>query len=208
MPPTEAGGAFWSRSAPARRLDRATSLLLVVDIQERLASHVAGHEALIARTQALLEAAAMLAVPRLATEHCAQRIGPLVQAISGRLEKREIFAKTRFGALDHSEIAAAIARAARPQVVIAGMEAHVCVMQTALGLVAAHYDVFIVGDAVGSRADRQEDRALALARLRDAGCTIAGTETVLFEWTGSGDDPALRDVLKIVKRLPPSPAVS
>ena len=53
-----------------------------------------------------------------------------------------------------------------------------------------------------SRAERQADRELALSRLRDAGCTIAGTETVLFEWTGSGDDVAFRDVLKIVKALP------
>ena len=62
--------------------------------------------------------------------------------------------------------------------------------------------VFVVGDAVGSRAERQADRQFALTRLRDAGCTIAGTETVLFEWTGSGDDAAFGDILKLVKGLP------
>ena len=186
----------------SRRIDRASSLLLVVDIQQRLAHHVAGHEALIARTQALLAAAARLDVPRLATEHCAKQIGPLVAAIADRLEPREIFAKTRFGAVDHPEFLARLARAARPQIVVAGMEAHVCVMQTALGLVAAQYEVFVVGDAVGSRGERQTDRELALSRLREAGCTIVGTETVLFEWTGSGDDAAFGDVLKIVKALP------
>jgi nicotinamidase-related amidase len=206
LPQTETGGsadtAFWSRRVPMRRLDRATSLLLVVDIQERLAPHVAGHEALIARTQALLAAAARLGIPRLATEHCAQQIGPLVPAITGLLDPREIFPKTRFGAADHPEFQAHIARVARTQIVVAGMEAHVCVMQTALGLVAAHYDVFVVGDAVGSRSERQADREFALSRLRDAGCAIAGTETVLFEWTGSGDDAAFGDILKLVKALP------
>ncbi len=185
-----------------RRIDRATSLLLVVDIQERLAPHVAGHEALITRTRALLAAAALLGVPRLATEHCAQQIGPLVAPIKDLLGPREIFAKTRFGAADHPEFRAMLTRTARTQIVIAGMEAHVCVMQTALGLVAAHYDVFVVGDAVGSRAERQTDREFAISRLREAGCTIAGTETVLFEWTGSGDDAAFRDVLQDVKALP------
>lgn len=205
MPQTEseaAAGAFWSRREPRRRVRRETSVLLVVDIQERLAAHVAGHEALIARTRALLSAAARLDVPRLATEHCAQQIGPLVAPIAALLEPREVFAKTRFGAADHPEFAALLARTSRTQVVIAGMEAHVCVMQTALGLVAAHYDVFVVGDAVGSRAERQTDRDLALSRLREAGCGIVGTETVLFEWTGSGDDAAFRDMLKIVKTLP------
>lgn len=206
MPPTERdppAGAFRSPRESSLRIDRATSLLLVVDIQQRLAPHVAGHEALIARTQALLAAAARLGVPRVATEHCADRIGPLVVEVANRLEAREIFAKTRFCAADHPQFRALLARSARTQIVIAGMEAHVCVLQTALGLVAAHYDVFVVGDAVGSRTDRQADRELALARLREAGCNIVGTETVLFEWTGSGDDAAFGEVLKIVKALPP-----
>ena len=205
MPPTERdppAAALHSRPERSRRVDRASSLLLVVDIQERLAPHVAGHEALIARTQALLDAAARLEVPRLATEHCANRIGPLVAAVAKRLERREIFAKTRFGATDHPEFRALLARAARPQIVVVGMEAHVCVLQTALGLAAARHEVFVVGDAVGSRRQRQTDRELALARLREAGCTIVGTETVLFEWTGGGEDAAFADVLKIVKALP------
>jgi len=77
-------------------------------------------------------------------------------------------------------------------------------MQTALGIVALGYDVFIVGDAVGSRNERQADRELAIARMRAAGCAVAGTETVLFEWTGGGDDAAFRDVLSLVKALPPA----
>ena len=179
-----------------------TSVLLVVDIQARLAPHVAAVEDLVARTCALLDAAQRLEVPCIATEHCASQIGPLVPEIAGRLDAGRTFAKSRFGATDHPEFRALLSRTARPQVVIAGMEAHVCVMQTALGIVGLGYDVFVVGDAVGSRADRQTDRELALGRMRAAGCAIAGTEAVLFEWTGGGDDPAFRDVLAIVKALP------
>lgn len=181
-----------------------TSVLLVVDIQARLAPHVAAVEDLVARTCALLDAAQRLEVPCIATEHCASQIGPLVPEIAGRLDAGRTFAKSRFGATDHPEFRALLSRTARPQVVIAGMEAHVCVMQTALGIVGLGYDVFIVGDAVGSRAERQSDRELAIARMRGAGCAIAGTETVLFEWTGGGDDAAFGDVLKLVKALPPA----
>lgn len=191
------------RPAPLR-IDRATSALLVVDIQARLAPHVAGHAALIDRTCALLDAAQKVGVPCIATEHCAQQIGPLVPAIAGRLDAERTFAKTRFCAADHPEFRAMLSRTARARIVVAGMEAHVCVMQTALGILALGYDVFVVGDAVGSRAIRQADGDFAIARMRAAGCAIAGTETVLFEWTGGGDDAAFRDILKLVKALPPA----
>ena len=207
MPPTDIlrQSETASARAPATlRIDRATSALLVVDIQTRLVQHIADHAGLVDRTCALLDAAQRLAVPCIATAHCAEQIGPLVPVIAGRLEAERIFAKTRFSAADHPEFRAMLSRTARAQIVIAGMEAHVCVMQTALGILALGYDVFIVGDAVGSRGDRQADRDFAIARLRAAGCALAGTETVLFEWLGSGDDDAFRDVLKLVKALPPS----
>jgi nicotinamidase-related amidase len=83
--------------------------------------------------------------------------------------------------------------------VLTGMETHVCVMQAALGLRSEGLDVFVVDDAVGSRPAAQRDRALALARLADAGCVIAGTETVLFEWTKFATDEHFRSMLALVK---------
>jgi len=76
------------------------------------------------------------------------------------------------------------------------------VLQTVLGLAALGYSVTLAGDALGSRAARQDDRRFALDRMRNAGVVIAGTETVLFEWTHAGDDAAFRDILAIVKSLP------
>ena len=188
----------------ATRLDRDRSLLLVVDIQARLAPQVLGHDAMIARTEALLAAARRLGVPCLLTEHCAAEIGPVVPRLRERFDAGEIFAKTRFGATDHPEFESLLRARGRTQLVVTGMEAHVCVMQTALGLAAGPYGVFIVGDAVGSRGTRQADRQFALDRMRGAGCAVVGTETVLFEWTRAGDDAAFRDVLALVKALPPS----
>jgi nicotinamidase-related amidase len=80
-----------------------------------------------------------------------------------------------------------------------GMETHVCVMQAALGLRAEGFDVCIVDDAVGSRPAAQRDRDLALVRLANAGCVIAGTETVLFEWTKFATDERFRSMLALVK---------
>ena len=190
------------RSA-AGRLDRDRCLLLVIDIQARLAPHVQGHEAVIGRTEALLAAARQFRIPCLATEHCAAQIGPMIPRLRERCEDGEIFGKTRFGAADHPDFESLLRAHGRPQVVVAGMEAHVCVLQTVLGLAARKYQVFVVGDAVGSRGVRAADRQFALDRMRAAGCTVAGAETVLFEWTRAGDDAAFRDVLALVKGLPP-----
>jgi nicotinamidase-related amidase len=188
-------------SAHAPRLDRDGSQLLVVDVQEKLAPHVQGHEALIARCAALIAAADGLGVPKLLTEHCPAQIGPVVPRLRERFAAGDVFVKTRFAATDHEAFRARL-RHGRRQVVVAGMEAHVCVMQTALGLVAQGFSVFIAADAVGSRMARAEDRACALQRLREAGCTLAGTETLLFEWTRAGDDAHFRETLRLVKELP------
>jgi nicotinamidase-related amidase len=94
-----------------------------------------------------------------------------------------------------------VQRTQRRAIVLTGMEAHVCVLQTALGLQQEGFHVFIVADAVGSRQARQLDRELALRRMEQAGCISVTTETVLFEWTEQGTDARFRDVLATVKSL-------
>jgi nicotinamidase-related amidase len=183
------------------RIDRSRSLLLVIDIQSRLAPHIDGHEDLIRRTGALLDAAALFGIPKLATEHCPGQIGTLIEPLRSRFAADEIFGKTCFGATDHPEFVDLAHSRGRRQVIVAGMEAHVCVMQAALGLRVLGFEVIVAADAVGSRAQRRHDRELALQRMAQAGCWLAGTETVLFEWTGSGVDPRIRDILRTVKSL-------
>lgn len=186
----------------AARLDRDRSVLVVVDVQQRLAPHVLNHEAVIARIEALLEASRLFGIPRLATEHAATRIGPLIERMRRALAPGEIFAKTRFSAADHPEFIDRLRATRRPQIVVSGMEAHVCVLQTALGLAAAGFEPFVVVDAVGSRAERRTERRLALERMRDAGCPLLGTETLLFEWSRDADDACFREILALVKALP------
>jgi nicotinamidase-related amidase len=187
-----------------RRLDRERSLLLIVDIQERLAPHILHGDALIARSAALLAAARRFGIPVVVTEHCPAQIGGIVASLRRQFDPAEVFEKTHFGATDHPEFVARLRSHGCDQIVVAGMEAHVCVLQTVLGLVANGYAVTLAGNAAGSRAARQDDRRYALQRLRAAGAVIAGTETVLFEWTCAGDDAAFRDILALVKTLPPA----
>jgi nicotinamidase-related amidase len=182
------------------RIDRDDSLLLVIDIQSRLAPHVAGREQLMRRTDALLDAAALFGIPKLLTEHCPGQIGPVIEPMRSRFAAGEIFGKTCFGAADHPEFVDLVRASGRRQVIVTGMEAHVCVLQTALGLRSQGFGLAVVADAVGSREARQHDRELALRRMEQAGCLLAGTETVLFEWTASGVDPHFRSILGVVKR--------
>jgi nicotinamidase-related amidase len=189
-------------SVRSSRLERDRSQLLVVDVQEKLAPHVDGRDELIARCEALISAASGYAIPKVLTEHCPEQLGPVVTRLRARFAPEEIFVKTRFGATDHGDFVAMLRRG-RDQVVVAGMEAHVCVMQTVLGLADLGLHVFVVGDAVGSRGERAADRGFALARMREAGCTVVGTETAIFEWTRAGDDPRFRETLRQVKSLPP-----
>ena len=183
------------------RTDRDHSLLLVIDIQERLAPHVAGHEQLIRHTGALLVAAELLGIPKLLTEHCPAQIGAVIEPVRRRFAADEVFEKTCFGAADHPAFVDRVRQASRTTIVVTGMEAHVCVMQTALGLRRHGFAVVVVADAVGSREARYLDRELALQRLQHAGCVLAGTETVLFEWAASGVDPRFKAILSAVKAL-------
>lgn len=183
------------------RADRDSSLLLVVDIQSKLAPHVAGHQQLIRRTDALLDAAGLFGIPKLLTEHCPAQIGTVIEPMRSRFAPGEVFEKSSFGAADHPQFVDLVRQRRRAKIVITGMEAHVCVMQTALGLRERGFDVVVVADAVGSREPRQLDRELALRRMESAGCALAGCETVLFEWTGSGTDPRFRTLLSAIKSL-------
>lgn len=183
------------------QITRDNSALLVVDIQSRLAPHIADHETLIRRTDALLAAARLFGVPKLLTEHCPNQIGPVIEPVRVQFTADEIFVKTSFGATGHPEFVERVRRTGRRTIVMTGMEAHVCVLQTALGLRAGGFDVCIVTDAVGSRGVRRDDREYALQRMAQTGCLLAGTETVLYEWTGDAADPRFREVLKLVKAL-------
>jgi nicotinamidase-related amidase len=182
-------------------MQRGRAQLLVIDVQERLAPHVTGGDAVIANCRRLLAYAARLGVPATLTEHYPQGLGPTVPALlamGGEPPPR--LAKTAFSCWRDDAIRGrleAFRARGRDQIVVAGMEAHVCVGQTVLDLLAATFHVYVVGDAVGSREAPVCD--LAVARLRAAGADIVAQEMVAFEWLERGDDPAFKDLIGLIK---------
>lgn len=175
-------------------LDRRTSLLLLVDLQGRLHPAIEEGPAALREAQRLAKLAGLFGVPVWATEHCPDRIGPLLPELAALSET--IFHKTSFDACRTPAFRDALP-ADRTDIVICGYEAHVCVMQTALGLRALGRRVWAVRDAMGSR--RAASKEAALARLARAGAEIITTEMAGFEWAEDATDPRWRSLLALVK---------
>jgi len=168
-------------------LTRSAAHLLLIDLQERLMPAMTGGDAVIANVRILASAAARLGVPVTVTEQYPRGLGATVAAVADAVPDAPRLPKLAFSAAGDAGIAARIAEIARVQgrdeIVIAGVEAHVCVLQSALGLRAQGLRVAVVADATASR--RPASAEAALARLAQAGVSIVTTEMVVFEWLGA-----------------------
>lgn len=173
------------------------SALLVIDIQERLAPATRDHQTAIDHTVSLITAARSLAVPVLASQQYPKGLGPLVPALASLLTPDEIADKTHFSCLREGEVAGRFRRLGRAQAVVTGMEAHVCVLQSVIDLIAHRFEVFVVADAITSRAPA--NRALALSRMEAAGAHVVSTEMVIFEWLERADRPEFRPLSRLIR---------
>ena len=179
---------------PPARLTAADSALSVIDVQEKLLAAIRGSPRLLLNLSFLLDVAQAVGVPVLATEQYPKGLGPTHPAIADRLPVNRP-AKVAFSCGAVPEIVAGLA--GRPSVLIAGIEAHVCVLQTALDLVASGFRVFVAADTVASRD--AADRDIALRRLERVGAVLTTAETAAFEWLGASAAPAFRTVSKLVQ---------
>ena len=175
-------------------IQRGTSFVLMIDIQKRLAPAIDRGDAIIKRNQWLLEVANELSVPVLATEQYPKGLGHTVDELQAALSHAIVLEKTHFSAVAESTIAAKLKGLNRPQVIVTGTETHVCVLQTAIDMQGAGFQVFVVADAVGSRT--AENKALALQRMRDAGCVVVSSEMVAFEWLQQSATDEFRHISK------------
>jgi len=175
---------------PRSLLRRQQSVLLLVDIQERLLPALKGGERLVEQAAWLLGVARRLGVPVLASEQYPQGLGPTVASLRDRLKTFEVVTKTRFSAVGLPLLEAPAGD--REQWVVAGCETHVCVLQTVLELLQRGRRVYVVDEAVASR--RSSDRELALQRMVNAGALRVSREMVAFEWLEDAADPDFRDL--------------
>ncbi len=159
------------------------SLLLLVDVQAKLTSAMPGKVVSRLRRHAgmLLKAASLLDIPVIATEQYPKGLGKLEESLTAQLPQgSSLYEKTGFSCLAADGLGKQLTEMNRRQIILTGVEAHICVLQSSLELTALGYEVFVVGDAVCSR--NRENYENALQRLRHAGVNVCDTESVLFEW--------------------------
>jgi len=171
------------------------SLLLVVDIQTKLIAKLPQAPELVRNAGFLMDAAALLGVPILATEQYPKGLGGTVPELAVRLKVSPI-EKMAFSCCDAHGFLEHLDALARPNIVLVGMETHVCIGQTALDLRIAGYNVVLAVDAMGSRGD--VDHSTALRRLEAANCIPMTVESVAFEWLRDAGHPQFKAVSKLV----------
>jgi len=168
------------------------SALLLIDLQQRLMPAIHDGDAVVAGAVRLAEAARLLDVPVRATEQNPAGLGPTVGAVGGHPR----LSKTSFNAVADPGFDALLPPGTE-EIVVAGCEAHVCVLQTVLGLLARRHRVLLVADAIGSRDPA--DRDAAVDRARRHGAEVVTSEMVLFEWLRDSTHPRFREVHQLIR---------
>lgn len=185
-------------------LDRGTAIMAVIDIQERLAVAMERRDSVIAATTLVARACAIVGVPVISTRQYPQGLGPLEPQILDVLEEVRAAGseigeadKVSFDCFCEPVFVAALEQTGRRQLIITGMETHICVVQTALAAVRAGYDVHVVADACCSRAADNHD--IALDRMRSAGVVVTTSESAAYELVGRAGTPEFKALLAAVK---------
>jgi nicotinamidase-related amidase len=174
--------------------------LLVVDVQGKLITLVPGHARIIWNIRRLLDGAKILAVESAATEQYPKGLGPTVPELRERLG--EIPAKTLFSCGECGEIFRGWQERGIFRALLVGIEAHVCVQQTAFDLMAAGFRVYLAVDAIGARYEI--DYQTALRRMESSGATLTTTEAALFEWCERSGTPQFKEISRLVQEALPA----
>lgn len=174
------------------------SQLAIIDVQVKLCAVMSASDmqAVANNCSRLVQAANLLAVPVVVTEQYPQGLGETIADITQYLGHVKPIAKTAFSACAEPKFKAQLQRD-KSQVILAGMETHICVLQTALDLIAQGKQVFVVEDAVISR--NEANKSNAIARLAHAGCMVTNTESVLYEWLGNAKHESFKAISMLIK---------
>jgi nicotinamidase-related amidase len=179
----------------ATQMSAADTGLLVIDMQEKLVPVIFDSASLVRNIAFLIDAARLLEMTVQATEQYPRGLGGTVAELAGRLPHRPD--KTAFSCCAIPEVVKNFHLAARPKIVLAGIETHVCVLNTALDLLADDFRVYIPVDAVGSRYRLDHD--IALRRLEQAGAILTTAEGCAFEWVGGAGHPQFKAISRLVQ---------
>jgi isochorismate hydrolase len=188
----------------ADQLNAARAMLLVIDMQEKLMPLILDQHGVTSSACKIIRAIKVLGIPVIATEQYPRGIGGTVTPIRDALSRCTVqsLEKPTFSGWADPTVRQAILALDRPQIIIIGVETHVCVQQTALDLASRDYDVFVCADAVGSRG--RMDYECSLHRMRQNGVMVTTVEGVIFELCQSSAAPRFKELLEIIKSSPPS----
>ena len=178
-------------------LKRNDAVLVCIDVQGKL--HELMHEkgSFDANLERLIRCALLLEIPVVGTEQLPEKLGPTSEPFQSLLSAAAMVSKSAFSCCGEPSFMEVLRSTGGRQAILCGIEAHVCVYQTALDLLAEGMDVWVAADAVSSRLP--ENKALALEAMRGAGAVILPTESILFALLRDAADPQFREVLGLVK---------
>lgn len=171
--------------------------LIIIDVQGKLAHLMYRKEALFENLQKIIKGAQILGIPILWLEQNPEGLGPTIPEVADLLSNTEPISKLSFSSCRNDRFMQALKALNRKEILIAGIETHVCVYQTAVDLVNLGYEVQIVADAVSSRT--MENKKIGLQKMRDAGVSLTSTETALFELLKVAEGKQFKEILKVIK---------
>jgi nicotinamidase-related amidase len=182
--------------ASKRSLDRPHAQLLLIDVQEKLIPAIHDAEAVVRHCGTLLRTAARLDLPQTITLQNPEKLGTIPDDLAQHFKAPAVFSKMAFSAWREKLVEAHLKHSPRRQIIVCGVEAHVCVIQTVLDLVDRDFQVFVPHDAVGSRDPKNKE--WALHRMRDNGASIISTESALFELLNEAGTPEFRELRQLI----------
>jgi nicotinamidase-related amidase len=181
-------------------MSRHDTALLVVDVQDKILAAIADTPRIVWNTRRLIDGAKVLGLPVLVTEQYPERLGPTTALLAARLGPAT--GKLSFSCRPCRDLFEPLARQGVSKILLAGIETHVCVAQTALDLLSDGFRVYLAVDALGSRFE--VDRQVALRRLEASGCTLTTTEAALFEWCAVAGTPEFKQISALVRETGPT----
>lgn len=178
-------------------LNKENSLLLIIDVQEKLVGML-NKSVVVSKVASLAKAASIMNIPTVVTQQYTKGLGETAELVKANLHAQtEYFEKTSFSALKEEGFKELLEKHNRKQIVICGIETHICVHQTAADLIKAGYDVYVAKDACASR--NKYEFKQGIERMQENGAKISCLEIILFEWLKSSKDPAFKDIQALIK---------
>ena len=173
------------------------SLLIMADFQEKLSPALYDSEKLLKRIELLIRGCRILDIPILAIQQYTKGLGETVQVLKDALGEFEHIEKITFSCYKEPTFVQKLRSSGRKNIIVSGVEAHICIQQTVLDLLAADYNVYVIADCIGSRSEN--DRIYAESRMRQAGAVLTTAESVLFELLENANHPKRKEITKLVK---------